>query len=214
MFTEVISGSRQDLLARLAANGLLKDFYMAGGTAAAIHIGHRESVDFDFFSPVDFDPEQLTMTLGGQEPFKVTNSAPGTLHGLIHDIRLTFLHYRYPLLFPTTDFVGIQLADLKDIALMKIVAVANRGTNKDFIDLYFLCRQVISLEELLTHLFPRKYGNTYSIYHILRSLQYFEDAEKCEPLKMLVEVEWSKVKDYFVRESKQLMRKWNENMKY
>ncbi len=207
MFANVLSGDRIKLLAKLNENKLLQGFYMAGGTAAALQLGHRKSEDFDFFSP-ELQPEKIAGILTAQENFTVSFSSAGSLHGFINNIKLSFLVYPYPLLFPTRIFMGIPLADLKDIALMKIVAIANRGSNKDFTDLYFITRNIITLEELLRDFFPRKYsGSQYSLYHILRSLQFFEDAEKSPPLDMLQQVEWERVKDFFRQETERLTRK-------
>jgi hypothetical protein len=194
-------------LAALNPSGLLKGFYLAGGTAAALHMGHRKSEDFDFFSAQEFDPAYLTMQLSQLCQFQVSSSGEGTLHGFSNDIRLSFLRYTYPLLYPTVEYNGIDLADLKDIALMKIIAIANRGTNKDFTDLYFICKQVISLDNLLVELFPKKFsGQLYSMYHIVRSLQYFDDAEKSPPLDMLKPVVWDEVKRFFLDETEKLVK--------
>ena len=207
MFTEVISKSRQDLLARLKDSHLLMNFYLAGGTGAALHLGHRKSEDFDFFSSTGFDPEMLAIALGKREDFEVSNSGAGTLHGLVKDTKLSFLLYEYPLLFPIVDFHGIVLADLRDIALMKITAIAGRGSNKDFVDLFFICQQTISLGELLLDLFPRKYSSKlYSMYHIMRSLQYFDDAEVNPPLEMLRPMVWNDVKKFFLDETEKLIK--------
>lgn len=207
MFDEVISKTRHELLAALKPGGLLKDFYLAGGTAAALHMGHRKSEDFDFFSAQDFDPAYLTMQLSQFCRFQVSSSGAGTLHGFGNDIRLSFLRYTYPLLYPTVDYNGTALADIKDIALMKIIAIANRGTNKDFTDLYFICTQVISLDQLLVDLFPQKFGGQLcSMYHIVRSLQYFDDAEKSPPLDMLKPVVWDEIKKFFLNETEKLVK--------
>lgn len=207
MFDQVISKTRHELLAALKPSGFLKGFYLAGGTAAALHMGHRKSEDFDIFSAQDFDPTYLTMQLSQLCQFQVSSSGEGTLHGFSNDIRLSFLRYTYPLLYPTVEYNGIDLADLKDIALMKIIAIANRGTNKDFTDLYFICTQVISLDNLLVELFPKKFsGQLYSMYHIVRSLQYFDDAEKSPPLDMLKPVVWDEVKRFFLDETEKLIK--------
>lgn len=206
MFANVLSDDRTDLLARLTRHNLLQGFYMAGGTAAALQLGHRKSEDFDFFSS-KLQPEAMANSLSAREHFIVSASSAGSLHGFINNTKISFLVYPYPLLFPTKVFMGVPLADLKDIALMKIVAIANRGTNKDFTDLYFICRDIVSLEELLRDLFPRKYsGRQYSLYHILRSLQFFEDAEKSPPLDMMHPVEWDNVKNFFRQETERLTK--------
>ncbi|MDO9534073.1 MAG: nucleotidyl transferase AbiEii/AbiGii toxin family protein [Bacillota bacterium] len=206
MFANVLSRERIDLLARLIKHNLLEGLYMAGGTAAALQLGHRKSEDFDFFS-AELHPEILTNSLSAREPLEISSSTAGSLHGFINDVKISFLLYPYPLLFPTQTFMKVPLADIKDIALMKIVAIANRGTNKDFVDLYFICKRCIPLEELLLDLFPKKYsGQQYSLYHIFRSLQFFEDAEKSPPLEMLHNVEWNIVKTFFMEETGRLAK--------
>lgn len=206
MFADVLSKNRADLLARLNKNNLLQGLYMAGGTAAALQLGHRKSEDFDFFS-TDLHPETLANILSARAQFAVSSATAGSLHGFINNVKISFLLYPYPLLFPTQSFMHVPLADLKDIALMKIVAIANRGANKDFIDLYFICNECISLQKLLLNLFPKKYADQqYSLYHIFRSLQYFDDAEKSPPLVMLRSVEWNTVKDFFIKETERLAK--------
>ncbi|MBS4032217.1 MAG: nucleotidyl transferase AbiEii/AbiGii toxin family protein [Clostridiales bacterium] len=204
MFANVLSEDRITLLARLTDYNLLHRLYMAGGTAAALQLGHRKSEDFDFFSD-QLHPETLANSLAAREPFQISSSTAGSLHGFINNVKISFLLYPYPLLFATQTFMGVPLADIKDIALMKIVAIANRGTNKDFVDLYYICKTEISLEELLLDLFAKKYsGHQYSLYHILRSLQFFEDAEKSPPLEMIYTVDWEHIKSFFMQETDQL----------
>lgn len=206
MFANVLSRERIDLLAMLSENNLLQGLYMAGGTAAALQLGHRKSEDFDFFS-AELHPETLANSLSAKTQFEISSATAGSLHGFINNVKISFLRYPYPLLFPAQSFMHVTLADIKDIALMKVVAIANRGTNKDFIDLYFICNTCISLQELLLNLFPKKYSNqSYSLYHIFRSLQYFEDAEKSPPIEMLHNVEWNIVKDFFIKETERLAK--------
>lgn len=213
MFESVISESRLSLLKNLGKKKTLDNFYMAGGTAVALQIGHRRSVYFDFFGK-EFDPTRLAEHLDAAYGFQVTSSGPGILHGLIKDVNLSFLEYHYPLLKPTICFDSIELASLMDIALMKLIAIANRGSSKDFTDLYFICSQLISLEDLLFEYFPRKYGHkAYSLYHIVRSLQYFDDAEQEPPLDMLVAINWDEIKAFFTREAMDLSARHFPNLR-
>jgi len=76
-------------------------------------MGHRKSEDFDFFSAQDFNPANLVRQLSQLCQFQVSSSGEGTLHGFSNDIRLSFLRYTYPLLYPTVEYNGIDLADLK-----------------------------------------------------------------------------------------------------
>ena len=172
-------------------------FYLAGGTAAALQLGHRQSVDLDFFSPHPFDPEQLIGQLAGLGDLRVAHVAAGTLHVYVNGVRTSFFHYGYPLIDPFVSYQGMHLAGLRDISLMKVVGISNRGARKDFIDLYVICMRVWPLAEVLRNL-PRKFGARYSLGHVLRSLQYFEDAER-DPMPKLLDpaVSWEGVKTFF-----------------
>ena len=113
-------------------------------------------------------------------------------------------YYKYPLLEQTVLFGGIQLASLADIAAMKIHAIEDRGTRRDFVDVYFLSKKY-SLEEMLTF-YQKKYAVLEDhLYSILRSLDYFEDAEQEQQMpKMLVPVNWEEIKEYFSKETRRL----------
>jgi hypothetical protein len=199
----VISPAAQSLLLTQGPAPHFSSFYLAGGTGLALRLGHRRSVDFDFFSEDTFDEEALLAVLREQSP-KVLSRAPSTLHLLLLEIKVSFIAYPYPLLFPTDRFSGVEVADARDIACMKLSAVASRGTRRDFVDLYVAANEC-SLRELLS-LFVRKYaGVEYSRLHLLKSLTYFDDAEADPPLDMLTEISWDEVKDFFTRESAALL---------
>jgi len=172
------------------------NFYLGGGTAIALQLGHRRSVDFDWFIADDFDPLSFAQRLREQIPSFVTEQISlGTLHGRLAGVRLTFLAYNYPLLNPLVLWpaAGCELASLDDLACMKLVAVAQRGTKKDFVDIHALCRDQLPLEEMLG-LYKRKYG-IQDIVHLLYALTYFDDADG-EPLpQMLREINWQTIKD-------------------
>jgi len=128
--------------------------------------------------------------------FSLVAKAPHTLRANIRGTKVSFLGYEYPLLFSTALFAGVPVADPRDIACMKISAIASRGTKRDFIDLY-LTSQRFGLVELLG-LFQRKYARTgYNRPHILKSLTYFDDAEKDPMPHMLVPLDWDAVKLFF-----------------
>ncbi len=179
-------------------------FYLAGGTGLALHFGHRRSVDFDFFAPEAFHEEALLASLERYSP-SVLSRAPQTLHLLLDGIKVSFLGYPHPLLFSTDLFFSsVEVADARDIACMKLSAVASRGTRRDFVDLY-VAAKTYSTSEILT-LFARKYaGIEYNRLHLLKSLSYFDDAEADPPLEMLKEITWEDVKDFFARESAALL---------
>jgi hypothetical protein len=119
-----------------------QQFYLGGGTALAIHLGHRRSVDFDWFTQEHItDPLRLAQDLNDQGIVFVTRSIErGTLHGSVSGVQVSFLEYRYPLLQPLVAWpmFGCTLASPEDLACMKLSALAQRGAKKDFIDIYAL----------------------------------------------------------------------------
>ena len=115
-----------------------------------------------------------------------------------------FLAYAYPILFLSQPFLGVNVADSRDIGCMKISAIVSRGTRRDFIDLYFLAQEY-SLKQLLEW-FTREFSQTnYSVPHILKSLSYFEEAEQDPMPPMLMPVSSEEVKHFFAREAPHLI---------
>ena len=200
---EVISGGTEDTVRRLQGAGILDHFYLAGGTGLALQFGHRVSHDLDFFAPQSFEEEPFLQRLQEQPGFSLVAKAPQTLHASIQGTKVSFLGYAYPVLFPFARLSNVAVADPRDIACMKISAVASRGTKRDFIDLY-VSVQRFGLAELL-QFFARKYARTrYSKIHILKSLTFFDDAGKDPMPHMLVPLEWDEVKRFFLQEAPRL----------
>ena len=204
MFINILSKRQRSLLESLRDFNTIKEFYLAGGTATSLHLGHRYSDDFDFFSPYEFHHEEIIHILKDIGTLDIRGTAWGTLHCMVNEIKLSFLHYDYPLKEPVKKALGINVAGLTDIGLMKITAIANRGSKKDFIDLYFIAQKHMSLKDLFT-LLPKKFeGVNYSLYHLIKSLSFFEDADNEPDPIMIEEITWEEVKSYFRREEKVL----------
>ena len=184
-----------ELLSFLYVDG----FVLAGGTALALQFGHRLSVDFDFFSEKDFNVPAMLRRFSGIAKIEVRIQDEHSLTVSANKVKLSLFRYWDRFLFPPLKAKGFVLTDPRDIALMKILAIANCGSRKDFIDLFFLLRKSLTLEdlfELLKSKFPKV---DYNPHHILKSLAYFDDAEK-EPLpKMLVPFSWPELKADFQR---------------
>jgi len=210
MFEKVLSKKAKESLALLGESQLLKDAHLAGGTALCLQFGHRYSYDFDFFTRKEFDAKILVQRIKKLLPdFKLERKAWGTILGYIGKTRFSLFFYNYPLLFKPHQFLEIKIADVKDIAPMKIAAISDRGTKRDFIDLFFIVKinKVLTLEEILK-LYDRKFKLLkQNKFHILKSLSYFEDANKEEMPKMIKKVEWSEVKKFFKEETKKLSKK-------
>ncbi|MEW5954591.1 MAG: nucleotidyl transferase AbiEii/AbiGii toxin family protein [Bacillota bacterium] len=210
MFWDVLDKSRRDLLTRTVKNMPVHCSYLAGGTALALILGHRKSIDFDWFSPVDFDLEQLYQSLSHLGRIRIAETRQGTFHGFVDGIRVTWLHYPNPLLEPliaVEDIPGFHIASLKDIALMKWAAISSRGARKDFIDLYSICRNGCDLEELVPLLTYKYPGVDINLYHMIKSLSYFDDAEREVMPLMLQDISWQSAKEYFLAGQKRLLNK-------
>jgi hypothetical protein len=193
---EVMPPVQQEVLRRLGAALASTDFYLAGGTAVAIHLGHRTSIDLDWFTPRGIpDPMRLAADLKDQGiDLAIHSIAEGTLHAESQGVRLSFLAYQYPLLQPTLEWpeYGCRLASLDDLACMKLSAVASRGARKDFIDLHALGRSGFGLAQMLD-LYQEKF-QTRDIGHVVYSLTYFDDAEEEETPEMFWDLAWGDVK--------------------
>lgn len=210
MFKETLIGNAKSALALLGRSGLVKDAYLAGGTAAALLLGHRISIDFDFFTRKEFTPRELATALSKAGAFEEEQASRGTVLGRFEGIRFSCFFYDYPLLGPTRKYQGIEMADLRDIAAMKLDAIGSRGAKRDFIDLYFICQSGYRLPDIF-RLYDQKYGRlTSNRVHLEKSLVYFDDGEADEMPKMLKPVSWEEIKSYFVKQISSLATDRNQ----
>ena len=172
---------------------------MGGGTAVALYFGHRRSFDLDWFTPQPLkDPLGLARRIMDLTPFTVDHMERGTLHGRASEVRISCLEYRYPLLKKLKPFPDYQcrVAAWEDLAGMKLAAVSQRGSKKDFIDLMALLEKT-SLKTMLKW-YQRKYPIN-SITPVLYGLVYFDEADQEAQPKMIQKIPW--------KEAKQTMRK-------
>lgn len=180
------------LLKQLQQMPLLQNSRLVGGTALALQLGHRNSIDLDFFG--EFQNSYIDFLNTFNNEGLTVNSLQNTksIHIFeIEGVKVDIVNYPYKWLEEPIEDDGIKLSGLKDIASMKLAAITNRGTKKDFIDMYFLL-QHFSLNEMLGY-YKTKY-NTNSIYNVIRSLVYFADAENDPMPKMYIPVIWDEVK--------------------
>lgn len=197
---EALSEETKKSFSLLEKMALVGQFYLAGGTALALQLGHRISLDLDFFDKNEFDEIQLTQQLSKIGKFNLEKKAPQTILGILENTKVSFLNYSYPLLFPFKTIESIKIADSRDIACMKIDAIASRGAKRDFIDVYFAAKEFASLTEILK-LFAQKYASlNYNLVHVKKSLVFFDDAESDPMPKMLNPVNWGNIKKFFQEE--------------
>ncbi len=195
----------------LRQQSFIGNFYLAGGTALALQIGHRVSTDLDWFSAGQrlLAPERETirriLQAADDEQFVVAAEQDGMMFTRLLGAEVSFIYQHHPLLEPPVSYRGIQLASPVDIGLMKLAAINSRGTRRDFIDLYSL-RDVVTLDRLL-ELATVKYADRPSFLAVaVRALAYFEDAERQPVPRMLTPVEWADVRAYCEAAARRLAR--------
>ncbi|MBI3822478.1 MAG: nucleotidyl transferase AbiEii/AbiGii toxin family protein [Planctomycetes bacterium] len=192
---EILTRRQERVLAQIGPVLSHRGFYLVGGTAVALHLGHRRSVDFDWFTPERFEPLVLAQELREEGiPFVTDTVAPGTLHGNVGGVPVSLIRHNYPSLArPQRVLGGIRIAGRADLAAMKLAAVAQRGAKKDFVDIYALGRRADSLRPML-----RGYKKKHAIEddaHLMRSLVYFDDADPERLPRMLWDVDWRTIKN-------------------
>lgn len=205
MFEEAVDPGLLLLIKKISKiQEIANNFYLAGGTALAIHLGHRKSDDIDLFSQRHFFVEhysQLFLALNG----KMLIEEEGTIHALIENIKVSLLYYPYKLLLPFKTIEGLNIASIEDVACMKIVALSQRAEKKDFFDVYEILKIFKPIE--LKKMFIEKYGiEKINCYHILKSLFYFEDAENSPEPVSHHGTTWNEVKAFFINNEKILTK--------
>jgi len=190
-----LPGEVQSVLRRVTGALSGWDFYLAGGTALALRLGHRVSQDLDLFSPTFAAPDALAAELGTRlSDLAVVLVDRRTLYVAVEGVQISFFGYDYPLLeaAQVVEPGVAPVASIADIAAMKLAAIASRGSRKDFVDLWFVVRSGRDLPALL-ELYARKFA-TRDVGHLVRSLTYFDDAEEEPPLRLLLDAPWERVK--------------------
>lgn len=189
---DAVSADLWDLLQCLMAAEVLSDFYLAGGTALALRFGHRVSVDLDLFISDSFESEVVADRLIREHGMAEVTAQENTVSGWIHGIKVDCLAHRYPLVADPECVDGVRMLSTPDIVAMKLNAIANRGSKKDFWDLYELKRNM-SRQELLSY-YTGKYPNG-NRWAVERALSYFDDAER-EPDPMCLKGRrWDQIKE-------------------
>lgn len=201
---EILSAKQKKIIAQLGPAMTKRGFYLAGGTAVALHLGHRRSIDLDWFTTDRMeDALQLSQALRDEGiPITVAQIERGTLHATVSGVRVTVLEYRYshlkrPQLWQE---YGCRLASLDDLVCMKLSAIAQRGARKDFIDLFALLQEHKSLKQML-QLYSRKFAID-DLGHVLYALAYFDDAERDPMPKMLWKANWRQIKEEIQKQVK------------
>jgi len=207
---ETITPQMRDLLKFIGQQSFSRRFYLAGGTALALRLGHRRSVDLDFFSEKDevLRPtrREILQELAPYSP-EAIEDVDGNLLLLVSGLHVGFFGYGYPLLKISDTIEGVALASIVDIGLMKLDALISRGSRKDFYDFYMIAQQ-IPLPELLS-LGKSKYPYARDFEMMaVESLVMFENADRDLQPAMLIDLPWKTVRNFFIAEVREQGRKW------
>lgn len=177
-------------------------WYLAGGTALALWVGHRQSVGLDFFTPrKSFKKNSLEHQLMASGDWQTTLGEDSTIYGRYKDAKMSFIGYPFFKPSPAKYYIGkIWLLAPEDIAAMKIVAVSQRGTKRDFVDLFWYCNNKEPLVAIIRRAVEQYPGQEDNVPHFLKSLTYFADAEQDPMPKVYFKADWRTIKSYFRRE--------------
>lgn len=195
--TRTVEPSTLGLLKELMTKSCLDSFALVGGTALALQLGHRFSVDLDLFTTEPFDKDILLEDLKADFQVSVESESRNIVITYINDVKVDFVKVPYPTLFPMQTVDAVRMLDLRDIAPMKLSAVTQRGSKKDFYDIYYLLKKMPL--PVILNLYLDKFQNQ-TVFHVLKSLTYFYDAEKYpDPIVFDKKTTWDKVKKALVK---------------
>lgn len=188
---ETIEPKTLGLLKDLQSLPLFENTRLVGGTALALQIGHRKSIDIDLFGKIEDLPEELKSECSALGNLQVSTFSRNFKMFWLDGVKVDTVNCGYEWIDECLLIDGIRLASKSDIAAMKISAIINRGTKKDFIDLYYLLKE-FSLAHILK-LYMQKYPEG-SEFIAIKSLTYFDDAEPDPMPYMFDTVSWEEIK--------------------
>jgi hypothetical protein len=207
LFKETISPHTLELLIRLQQKEYLNGFYLVGGTALALQIGHRTSIDIDLFSDFSFDTGQMLENLSSDFSFELFFSANNTLKGSIEGVQVYILAHRYPFVCSPIHINNIKMISTEDIIAMKLNAISTSGQRvKDFIDIYFLLK-TYSLAEMIR--FYKKKYTSFNEVNVLKSITWYEDIDHSgwPVLLQNPEIKWAEIAKKLRRETQKYLQK-------
>ncbi len=195
--THTVQPELLELLNLIMEDKNFYNFNLVDGTALALQLGHRQSVDIDLFGEQVLDEMSISYFMKTLGDSNLISKSTNILIYIVNGIKVDIVNYNYKLLKEPVIEDNIRMASKPDIAAMKLNAIAGRGTKKDFIDLFFLLKE-FSLTECI-EFYATKYQNN-SLFMVEKSLTYFEDAEKEVMPKMYIDIDWAHIKSFITHE--------------
>jgi hypothetical protein len=201
MHTEILSNNQKKMLSFIST--FKKDYYLVGGTAIALYLGHRNSIDFDLFSLKDVKRKNIKNTLEKHHfDYTVLHEAFDQLHVLVYDVKLTFFNYPFKIDTPVSFESYIKMPSLIDLGAMKAFALGGRAKWKDYVDLYFLLKFSSSLKDISENA-KKIYGDKFNIKLFKQQLTWFDDIDYSESIVYLGNIRPSEqeVKDFLTEQA-------------
>jgi len=199
MHKEILTEEQTKLLPLVQM--FLKDFGLVGGTAIALHIGHRRSIDFDMFSFKEFDNKKIRkiITRNGWKIGKVYKDEDGQLTFFVNKVRFTFFEYPFKIEFSERFEKILKMPDLLTLAAMKAYALGRRAKWKDYVDLYFILQKYHSIEKIIKRS-KQIFENEFNERIFREQLSYFDDINYDEEVVFMhgIEVSEKKIKKELV----------------
>jgi len=183
-------------------------WYLAGGTALALQAGHRVSVDLDFFTKlVEFESGEFLKNFINNKNWQITINRKNTIYGKLFKAKISFI--AYPFFVPKEKMLqygAVKILKPVDIAVMKIIAISQRGRKRDFFDLYWCAKNIEPLIKTVRRLKKQYPSVAHDYHHILKSLVYFEDAESDPAPIINFKASWEEVKKFFRKEIRTIVK--------
>jgi hypothetical protein len=198
MHTQIFNLNQTELLPLVKQ--FKKEFYLVGGTAIALHLGHRRSIDFDLFKFNPLKPKKIIETISGFDyPYIVTRRVTEQLNVTVNDVKFTF--FQYPFEIHASEKLNdiLRLPSLLDLAAMKAYALGRRSKWKDYVDLYFLLKDQFTVSQI-SNRSTEIFGQLFSEKLFRAQISYFEDIDFSEPVEFLGEPVSEKTINAFLTE--------------
>ena len=197
MYLKCLTPAARNVLKVIAPVVDEKGFVLAGGTAIALRLGHRLSEDYDFFTIRSFGPDRLHQAIIRLDlETTVLQEEPGTLTLLADGVKVSFFHYPYAFLEDMSKLYGVKVAGLIDLASMKLMALMQRGAKRDYVDLYWILRD-IPFSKIAENMVKRYGSNRVNPLVVGKALVFFQDADADpDPEYLGNHIAWSKIKKY------------------
>ena len=184
MHKEILSDKQLKLLPLIRQ--FSREYYLAGGTAVALHIGHRRSIDFDMFKYSFVNHKKNIDKISGTKlPYEVTRRIAGQMNVTVAEVKITFLEYPFPINAEIKFANTIRLPDLIDLAAMKAYALGRRSKWKDYVDLYYILKEYYSIVEISRRA-TEIFGQLFSEKLFRAQLSYFDDVDYTETVDFLI----------------------------